>query len=419
MNLIKRNPAFRAIQGASIFNLVGLSIFNLVFLIYAQQLPFKNIAISLVAIANTVPSLVSLIAGYIVDKQTKSLVNLTILIRVGQTGLFLILAWFINQNANVGIFALVLGINIVSDLLGEFTRNAQLPLIKQNVADEDIPTAMSINASLAQLLELITQVVGVGLLSLIGNSFAVIGLINAISFLASGLFFLQGRKYFKSSQSANRQVNTKLSLKDFRYQLVKAYNTLKVKPYAVTTIVIMIFAFSLSAPIDPLINLSLANRENLLIAGNFGLTITVFNVVFATAMIMGSIFAGTLLKKMSLHGAVGFAIGSILGISMVLLLQFSVGITLIVLGISGIASGLVMPKLNTFILQSVADDNIALVGGALTTVLTIGVPIAQALLLVIGNTLTLTIAWLTELVISIMLLGYLLLMTMKKRKAIG
>lgn len=116
MQVYLHNKGYRALVNAALLTGIGMSLFNIVFVIYASTLPFNTLAVSLASMAMLVPNLLQIVTGHLADR-TQRKVRWMMTSRLFQGVLFLLLAWLIQLPPSLITFLLLLAINILSDCL--------------------------------------------------------------------------------------------------------------------------------------------------------------------------------------------------------------------------------------------------------------------------------------------------------------
>ena len=140
------NRGYRAILNASLLSGIGDSLYNIVFIIYAATMPFKSLAVTLAAMATSVPTMLSLLTGSLADR-THAKTRHMVATRLGQMLLFLSLAVMILLPASFPLFLSLLLINIVSDSLGQYGNGLTLPLLHRLIPAKELNTALSFQSA--------------------------------------------------------------------------------------------------------------------------------------------------------------------------------------------------------------------------------------------------------------------------------
>lgn len=135
MNEYLKNIKYRTLLNSDLIDSIGNSLYDIVFVIYASTVPNKSLAVSLASMATIVPALLSVIIGVWADRASKK-VNYMILTRLSQALLFMAITFLIGLNKSFGLFLVLLLINIISDILGNFEmvyrfRSCSIRLLKK------------------------------------------------------------------------------------------------------------------------------------------------------------------------------------------------------------------------------------------------------------------------------------------------
>ena len=141
MHIAKNNIAFRVMIIAQFFNNIGSSFFNIVFLVYAATLPNKTFTVTLVAVAEFLPSLLSVFLGNFADKTSNHL-RAWAISRLTQAAIFLgvtVILWRFGGRLD-SFFGLVILIFIV-DIIGIYSNLLMKPVSRYILADHEIHDA--------------------------------------------------------------------------------------------------------------------------------------------------------------------------------------------------------------------------------------------------------------------------------------
>lgn len=108
------------------------------------------------------------------------------MIRIGylQAILFILIA-LMTKIPGYLAFSIVCFLNIVSDCLSDYRGGLQLPIMKKNIPDEDLMEAYSFNQLLSMVCSISGQALGVWLLAISHQNFALVASINAVILLSS------------------------------------------------------------------------------------------------------------------------------------------------------------------------------------------------------------------------------------------
>ncbi|MFR3286969.1 MAG: MFS transporter, partial [Enterococcus casseliflavus] len=195
MKEYQQNNGYRALVNAALLSGIGMSLFNIVFVVYASTLPFNALAVSLASMALLVPDLLRILTGYLADR-TKNKVQWMISSRLLQGVLFVALAFLIQLPPSLWSFFLLLGINIVSDCLGAYCSGLQLPYVRRLVPADALDSAMGFQMACQTTVQIVFQGIGAWGIILLNNNFAAFGLINAVTFFLAAIVIFWNRSLF-------------------------------------------------------------------------------------------------------------------------------------------------------------------------------------------------------------------------------
>lgn len=205
MNLLFKNRIYRYLSLSRFFNTMGSALYNIVFIVYAANCFHSNLIVGIANIILVIPSLFTVFVGIKADN-TINKNKYLILCGFIQAILFTLVALIINQ-ATLFIFSSVSLINIISDILSDYSNGLKMPMIQRHIAQKDLIEAYSFTQLITFICSLSGQAIGIWLLTLSNNDFSKVALINALSFLISvGLLFPIVKKldYNKVSRDSHR-----------------------------------------------------------------------------------------------------------------------------------------------------------------------------------------------------------------------
>lgn len=214
MNVFLKNKDYRRFSIASFLSTAGDILFYLAFMTYASKLHNYSLALSLIAISESIPRLFDIFAGYLADKTKRKFQNIFLMavvrfILYGIVGLL-----FISNVSQWNLVIAVVIINFLSDTFGSYSGGLTAPLIVDIVGKKEFGEAEGFSNGMNEVINTVAQFVGSGLLLFL--SFANLAFINALTFLVAGLLFLSvGLKHRKDQKPLEAQeVNDQ---KFFRY----------------------------------------------------------------------------------------------------------------------------------------------------------------------------------------------------------
>ena len=138
MNVFLKNADFRRFSVASFLSGAGDILFYLAFMTYASKLQNYSLALSLIAISESVPKLFEIFGGYLADKTKKKFRNIFLaafvrFILYGLVGLL-----FITKMSQWNLVLIIVVVNFLSDTIGSYSGGLVAPLIVDIVGKKRI-----------------------------------------------------------------------------------------------------------------------------------------------------------------------------------------------------------------------------------------------------------------------------------------
>jgi len=192
MKLFLRHHLFRILTLSRFLSSSGAYIYNLVFIVYAASLPFKNIAVFMANMITILPFLFTFYAGIKAD-HTRNKAGTIIWVGCVQSLLFLLIASVIHDQ-NFVTFAFICMVNICSDILSDYTAGLRMPIIQHNISEDKLYEAYSFTQFVSYLSNLGGQALGVWLLTTSHQDFSFVAIVNAGFFLLSSLILFKNRR---------------------------------------------------------------------------------------------------------------------------------------------------------------------------------------------------------------------------------
>lgn len=387
MKLIRKNKAYLAILLNSIFNMTGTSIFSIVFLIYASNFENKNLMLSLAEIVIVFPAFLSIYTGELADK-TKNKSGRMIQVGLLQTLLFLFAAILLYGAKNGYTSFFIIGlIKFSCDLLSSYKNGLRIPILQNNLSKEEISPAFGQLQSIGAVLEILAQAVGVSILTITGQSFFIVALLNAILyFISSVILFLLRKKLTYKVLVHSKQ---SFDLKGTFQQIKQLFITTDGKNNFIILISSIVLINFILSSIGPLTDLFLISA--LPFGNNYGLNVIVFNCFLAVGMISGSLFMKDIFRKLEMTSLViiVFLFAILFSIS---LNKFSI-LSPLFLFLIAYCSSKTNPRINTLILDNVPAENLGKVSGGISTIFTFAAPFGASFFLFIANLVSVAVTF--------------------------
>ena len=406
MNLLRKNKTFASLLSSSIFSMLGTSLFNIVFLIYASSMPHPKMMISLAELCLLLPIIFAAYTGFLADR-TKNKANFMIRASWIQAVLFFLLI-FLMMEKNWISFWSIAGVKILTDLITSYKSGLRAPILQNNLSAKEIQPAFGQIQGLSSIIEIIGQPLGVTILALSHQSFSLVVLINGILYLLSGFFLLIFRKKL-TFKTVNFDEKFKFNIKESFSQIRDVFTVNSSSNFLVLVFSLVFINFIL-AGIGPLTSLAMLKFNPFSV--NYGIAIMIFNVVLMLGMLAGSFIMGDKLKDWELPKLM---IATFLMIALFAALVTHFGlISLIFLFSLAYISAKASPKVNRLILENVSSENLGKIGGGITTIFTFSVPFGGAIFVFFANLIGIALTFYIISILSLLVFLILLLIIFRQ-----
>ena len=381
------NRGYRAILNASLLSGIGDSLYNIVFIIYAATMPFKSLAVTLAAMATSVPTMLSLLTGSLADR-THAKTRHMVATRLGQMLLFLSLAVMILLPASFPLFLSLLLINIVSDSLGQYGNGLTLPLLHRLIPAKELNTALSFQSATSSTVQLVFQGLGASLIVLLNHNYALFGLLNALTFLLAAVTLVFRKKQLKQAEPPVTTGKSQPVIGNIRAVL----KFLAGNQFLFAVILFAMLVNTLGSSVDGLMNITLVQEPDLWLR-DFGTTGAIINVVFSVGLIFGALFAKDGLQRLSTFKLLSLLMAAIVGLSSSFFLLHSIVAALGFSFVTAYLMGKINPRLATVMMRQVPEQQMGTTAGVVNLAALIGMPVGQVIFFTIANLASAHVSW--------------------------
>lgn len=381
------NRGYRAILNASLLSGIGDSLYNIVFIIYAATMPFKSLAVTLAAMATSVPTMLSLLTGSLADR-THAKTRHMVATRLGQMLLFLSLAVMILLPASFPLFLSLLLINIVSDSLGQYGNGLTLPLLHRLIPAKELNTALSFQSATSSTVQLVFQGLGASLIVLLNHNYALFGLLNALTFLLAAVTLVFRKKQLKQAEPPVTTGKSQPVIGNIRAVL----KFLAGNQFLFAVILFAMLVNTLGSSVDGLMNITLVQEPDLWLR-DFGTTVAIINVVFSVGLIFGALFAKDGLQRLSTFKLLSLLMAAIVGLSSSFFLLHSIVAALGFSFVTAYLMGKINPRLATMMMRQVPEQQMGTTAGVVNLAALIGMPVGQVIFFTIANLASAHVSW--------------------------
>ena len=370
MTIFFKNKEYRKFSIASILSSAGDILFYLALMTYASRLKNYSLALSLIAISESVPRLFSSVGGYLADR-TQNKFQKIVWMAMIRGALYLLVGFLFSQNiAGWNLVIMVIIINFISDTAGTYSGGLTTPLIISLVKKDEIAEAEGFTSGVSQVITLISQFVGSGLLLFM--SYSALAVINGLTFVVAGLIYcnIARSKRKKGISTVTQEVDDR----GFWSTLALALKQVKKASGLITTLLVIAILNGVLSTIEPLISIVIAGNRQVMVIGTYSFTIALIGAMAGIGAALGSIFGTNLFKNVSLYIIIMFA--NIAGASVIIaILSKQIWFCLITYCILGFFAGTATPKLTQWMVGAVDRKILASSVGLINTILLIASPL--------------------------------------------
>ena len=371
MKLFFKNGVYASLSLSRIFNTLGASIFNIVFVVFASSMPNPKFAIAVANFIVLVPTFFTIFAGIKADKTVH---KVRWLIHFGylQALLFVLVA-FMTRSSSYLAFSAVCLMNILSDIISDYRSGLQMPILKKNVPEKDLMEAFSFTQLISFLCSLAGQVLGVWLLTVSQQDFFLVALVNALTFLLSStiLYLVRRRLTHDPVAISERKAPLKEELKKM-YTSSKLIFEQEGSNNFLKLLAQILIVNAMAGSLIALYNLYLL--DNPIFQLSFSQSLLVLQTTLVLAMIAASLTPNDYFSRLSLNQLTLWAALTmiLLAVSNFLHLPVFVGIAFGFL--LAYISGKINPKINTLLLSKLPSNVLAQTSSFLSLLFSFSVP---------------------------------------------
>ena len=371
MKLFFKNGVYASLSLSRIFNTLGASIFNIVFVVFASSMPNPKFAIAVANFIVLVPTFFTIFAGIKADKTIR---KARWLIHFGylQALLFVLVA-FMTRSSSYLAFSAVCLMNILSDIISDYRSGLQMPILKKNVPEKDLMEAFSFTQLISFLCSLTGQALGVWLLTISQQDFFLVALVNALTFLLSStiLYLVRHRLTHDPVAISEKKAPLKEELKKM-YTSSKLIFEQEGSSNFLKLLAQILIVNAMAGSLIALYNLYLL--DNPIFQLSFSQSLLVLQTTLVLAMIAASLTPNDYFSRLSLNQLTLWAALTmiLLAVSNFLHLPVFVGIAFGFL--LAYISGKINPKINTLLLSKLPSDVLAQTSSFLSLLFSFSVP---------------------------------------------
>ncbi len=379
MNAVLKNKLFLLTFLADMLSNFGDTLYYLALMSYVALLPDPKFGISIVTLSETIPYLTMMMMGAWADKTVdkQGRIMITLILRVCLYSFIGILMGFQPALWIVIIAALI---NVVSDLAGQYESYLFTPLSLRIVKKEDREATIAFRQGTSSALRIVFQSSGAILITIL--SFQQLAFVNAGTFAVSALIMLMIRPALNqllaneplkvSKEPAGEQQSFLASMLN---SMRLTWDELQNLPILKASIFLITGVNAIFGVLTPIVVLTMKEFPDFML-GNTATTLAALSIAYLVGSILGNYLAMSVFKKT--HIMTLLLQASLLPVFIFLSFFFhQIVATMFFYFLTAICAGILMPKLQTLVWNSIPEERIATAGAGIDTLATSGMVVSN------------------------------------------
>lgn len=376
MKLLARNKIFALLSLSRFLNTLGAAIYNLVFVVFAASMPQPSLAVGIANLIVFIPSLFTIFVGMKADR-TKKKANWLIRIGYLQAILFILIA-LMTKIPGYLAFSIVCFLNIISDCLSDYRGGLQLPIMKKNIPDEDLMEAYSFNQLLSMVCSISGQALGVWLLAISHQNFALVASINAVTFLLSSTCLLIRKKQLTHDPVIEpKSKNSLVHECQEMYQNAKSIFANEEVHHFGKLLFSLVLINALGGSISGIYNLQLLHSPFFQLS--FSQSLLILEAVTILSMVWASLTPHDYFSKQSLHHILLWITGGLTMLGLTNILMHWDILSLLLITFLGYLVAKINPKVSSLLMSKLPAEKLASTSSFLGLMVSFAMPLGTAL----------------------------------------
>lgn len=380
MKKLLKNKLFISLFAADLLSNFGDGLYYLALMTYVAQLPDPKLGLSAVSLSETLPMLFSFAIGIKADQAKKKLELIlgTLLVRVG---LYSLVGLLMGLTPALWVVLVASLINFVSDLAGQYENGLYSPIGLRLVAAEEREQSMAFRGTISSLMGMVFQVSGAVLVGIL--SYQQLAFVNAGTFAVAALVLLGLKPAIQQLldrdpiKVANQSEGKRPIFKEMWQSAKQVFDFIKTSPVLKQLMIIVPIVNALCSVLNTIFVLSLTQNPELVWL-NLAFSLSASSMVFMVGNLLGGSLGMTVAQKWDV-----FFIIRLLAIMPALifasLFWLKTPIFLLSLFLTACLIGLINPKLNALVVNTMPEEHLATIGAGISTYFTTGMLLSRFL----------------------------------------
>lgn len=389
MKKLLKNKLFISLFATDLLSNFGDGLYYLALMTYVAQLPDPKLGLSAVSLSETLPMLFSFAIGIKADQAKKKLELIlgTLLVRMG---LYSLVGLLMGLTPALWVVLVASLINFVSDLAGQYENGLYSPISLRLVAAEEREQSMAFRGTISSLMGMVFQASGAVLVGIL--SYQQLAFFNAGTFAVAALVLL-GLKHAIQQlldrdpiKVANQPEGKRPIFKEMWQSAKQVFGFIKTSPVLKQLMIIVPIVNALSSVLSTIFVLSLTQNPELVWV-NLAVSLSASSMVFMVGNLLGGSLGMTVAQKWDVVLIIRF-LAIMPALIFASLFWLNTPVLLLSLFLTACLIGIVNPKLNALVVNTMPEEHLATIGAGISTYFTTGMLLSR--FLVSGLVLVLT-----------------------------
>ncbi|SDQ13567.1 hypothetical protein SAMN05216392_0607 [Streptococcus equinus] len=396
MKLFFTNKVYHFLTVSRFLNTIGSSLYNIVFVVYAATVFHSKIMVGVANITMVIPTLFTILVGIKAD-QTQFKKKWIVITGFTQTAIFTSLAFIISKHCLLA-FSFICLFNILSDMLSDFSNGLRMPIIQKYVNKKDLIEAYSFTQFISYICNFSGQALGIWLLTISQHNFALVAIINALSFMLSALVILiikDDADY--DVLSSDNELSFKEQFSNLYHNVMLIFNETNSADFFHLLLAILCLNM-LSGSLNAIYNIWLLSAKIGHLSYSQALLLIEF--ILVGGILIGSLTPHDYFSQKSTRQLLKISAVIFFLVGLSNLIHFPLIIGILLLAFASYLVGKVNPKINSQLLSNLPANTLAQTNNFLTFLFTLSLPVGTVLFSSLSSW-NITSTWITFLALAV------------------
>ncbi len=396
MKLFFTNKVYHFLTVSRFLNTIGSSLYNIVFVVYAATVFHSKIMVGVANVTMVIPTLFTILVGIKAD-QTQFKKKWIVITGFTQAAIFTSLVFIISKHCLLA-FSFICLFNILSDMLSDFSNGLRMPIIQKYVNKKDLIEAYSFTQFISYICNFSGQALGIWLLTISQHNFALVAIINALSFMLSALVILiikDNADY--DVLSSDNELSFKEQFSNLYHNVMLIFNETNSADFFHLLLAILCLNM-LSGSLNAIYNIWLLSTKIGHLSYSQALLLIEF--ILVGGILIGSLTPHDYFSQKSIRQLLKITAVIFFLVGLSNLIHFPLIIGILLLAFASYLVGKVNPKINSQLLSNLPTNTLAQTNNFLTFLFTLSLPVGTVLFSSLSSW-NITSTWITFLALAV------------------